>query len=132
MNPAKAGRGNRTSKKSAQQAAIDLVHMVSNASSKDSAIQSRAFDAGTAVLGAWSSNIVASNDKPIVVLDRSLNTLAQINSAGKQSMLAAVSATITQDGKVTLREAELLRAVCAALSCPLPPLVTDISAISGN
>ena len=81
MNPAKAGRGNRTSKKSAQQAAIDLVHMVSNASSKDSAIQSRAFDAGTAVLGAWSSNIVASNDKPIVVLDRSLNTLAQINSA---------------------------------------------------
>jgi hypothetical protein len=48
--------------------------------------------------------------------------LRQINSTGKKSLLQAVSNTITHDGQLTLSEAELLRAICASLDCPLPPL----------
>jgi hypothetical protein len=32
--------------------------------------------------------------------------------------------TIDHDHKVTVGEAELLRAVCGCLHCPLPPLLT--------
>ena len=53
----------------------------------------------------------------------SLDALRQMNSAGRKSMLQAVSNTITHDGKLTLREAELLRAICASLDCPLPPIL---------
>jgi hypothetical protein len=31
--------------------------------------------------------------------------------------------TVTHDRKLTIGEAELFRAVCATLHCPLPPLV---------
>jgi len=32
---------------------------------------------------------------------------------------------MSHDGKVTMSEAELLRAVCNILHCPLPPFVLD-------
>ena len=37
--------------------------------------------------------------------------------------MQALVRVISADGLVTLAEAELLRAVCAALHCPLPPLL---------
>jgi hypothetical protein len=39
-------------------------------------------------------------------------------------MLDAVVACIAADGKMTIEENELLRAVAAALACPLPPVPT--------
>ena len=35
----------------------------------------------------------------------------------------ALGRTVAHDGKVTVLEAEILRAVCAAVHCPLPPLL---------
>ncbi len=41
----------------------------------------------------------------------------------KERLVRAASAAIAADQRVTLQEAELLRAVCEALECPLPPFV---------
>ena len=52
-----------------------------------------------------------------------LSLLIALLTAGRKSMLQAVSNAITHDGKLTTTEAELLRAICASLDCPLPPIL---------
>jgi recombinational DNA repair ATPase RecF len=59
----------------------------------------------------------------ISVLDHSLDVLLGLNSKGKESLLRAISATAGHDGKLTVTEAELIRAVCATLDYPLPPIL---------
>jgi Zn-dependent protease with chaperone function len=54
--------------------------------------------------------------------DAALGQLAQAAPAVKRQVLDAVVATIAADGKMTIEENELLRAVASALSCPLPPV----------
>lgn len=56
-------------------------------------------------------------------LDRALSRLDQLAPAGKEQLIEALLKTVTHDEQLTIGEAELLRAVCAALHCPLPPLV---------
>ena len=58
-----------------------------------------------------------------VELDQCLDILQQINIAGRASLLQAVIAAVSQDGQLTVAEAELLRAVCATLELPLPPIL---------
>ncbi|MFZ2406070.1 MAG: M48 family metallopeptidase [Methylobacter sp.] len=54
-----------------------------------------------------------------------LNELDGLRMADKQALVSALVLTIAHDGKVTAQEAELLRAICATLHCPLPPFVFD-------
>jgi len=56
-------------------------------------------------------------------LDRALLCLDGLPPQEKSRVLAALAATIVHDGRVSVAEGELLRAVCAVLHCPLPPLV---------
>lgn len=56
-------------------------------------------------------------------LDRALPRLDRLAPAGKELVVRALTRAIATDGKVSLAEAELLRTVCAALHCPLPPML---------
>jgi hypothetical protein len=56
-------------------------------------------------------------------LDRALAALESLKPRLKERLLEAAAACVAQDGQVTVAEAELLRAVGAALDCPLPPLL---------
>ncbi len=51
-----------------------------------------------------------------------LQTLRQSVPAIKQRIVVAVAACILANDHVTVREAELLRAICDTLDSPLPPL----------
>jgi len=85
----------------------------------------KAFKAGVAEFGKWASD-ASYEDKKLestAVLDRSLDILGKMNSAGSKSLLQALAKTVGHDGKVTAAEAELLRAICASLNCPLPPIL---------
>jgi hypothetical protein len=42
--------------------------------------------------------------------------------AGKELLVQALVLTISHDLRMTVAESELLRAICAAVHCPLPPL----------
>jgi Zn-dependent protease with chaperone function len=53
-------------------------------------------------------------------LDRALKCLDRLPPAGKEQLIEALVRTISHDGKLTVDETELLRAICAAIHCPLP------------
>ncbi len=55
--------------------------------------------------------------------DAALAQLAQSSPNVKRDVIAAVTACIAADGRVTLEENELLRATAAVLACPVPPSV---------
>ncbi|MCK9394292.1 MAG: M48 family metallopeptidase [Methylobacter sp.] len=57
--------------------------------------------------------------------DTALDQLDGLQMPDKQALVSALVLTIFHDGKVTTDEAELLRAICATLHCPLPPFVFD-------
>jgi len=56
-------------------------------------------------------------------LDRALKSLDRLLPAAKEQLVEALVRTISHDQKLTIDEAELLRAICASVHCPLPPLV---------
>jgi Zn-dependent protease with chaperone function len=58
-------------------------------------------------------------------LDRALSRLDQLAPIMKEQLVEALVKTVSHDQKLTLGEAELLRAVCATVHCPLPPLVAS-------
>ena len=60
-----------------------------------------------------------------VALDRALPRLDALAPAGKELVVRALTRAIGADGVVSVAEAELLRTVCAALHCPLPPLLQE-------
>ncbi|MCC6563233.1 MAG: M48 family metallopeptidase [Xanthomonadales bacterium] len=53
-----------------------------------------------------------------------LSALDQLDSAGKQLLIEAMVASISHDGRITVAESELLRVACAAIHCPLPPMLS--------
>jgi Zn-dependent protease with chaperone function len=55
-------------------------------------------------------------------LDRALNELDTAGMSFKRRFLTACAACIGADGRVTLEEGELLRAIADSLGCPVPPL----------
>jgi Zn-dependent protease with chaperone function len=61
-------------------------------------------------------------------LDVALTHLDRMVPAGKEQLIEALVRTVAHDQQLTIAEAELLRAVCAAVHCPLPPLVAEKSA----
>jgi Zn-dependent protease with chaperone function len=58
-------------------------------------------------------------------LDTALGKLDDLQPAAKEQLVEALVKTIAHDLKLTIAEAELLRTVCAAVHCPLPPLLAD-------
>jgi Zn-dependent protease with chaperone function len=62
-------------------------------------------------------------------MDTSLDRLDRLPPVAKEELVKALTTCIAHDGKVTVGEAEMLRAVCAILHCPLPPMLLDESAV---
>jgi hypothetical protein len=52
----------------------------------------------------------------------------------RAEVLGACVAAVASDGKVTIPEGELLRAVSESLGCPMPPLLPgqDVAASDGD
>jgi Zn-dependent protease with chaperone function len=124
--PAAAARRNRVSKAAARQAAIDLLRIVADQGGPDTDAADKAFRAGMRIFGDWASGSRAdiSAGDTVSHLRDALDILEKLNGAGRQSLVEAVTRTIAHDGRLVLREAELLRAICASLECPLPPILS--------
>jgi len=119
--------GNRVSKDVARQAAVNLIRLVADRGHTDAEEKQHAFDAGVALFGGWAGqhDDTPGGSSTVEVLEQSLAALRRMNSAGRQSLIRAVSKTIAYDGQLTLAEAELLRTICATLDCPMPPILAD-------
>ena len=59
----------------------------------------------------------------VLALDAVWEPLDALDPLAKQAMVEAVTAAVSHDGRVSVAEAELLRTICGALHCPLPPML---------
>ena len=87
----------------------------------------RAYEAGMHLLYPRVRPAFSLPAQWVAALDLALSRLDQLAPAGKEQLVEAMLKTVTHDEQLTLGESELFRAVCAALHCPLPPLVIDPS-----
>jgi hypothetical protein len=129
-DPSGRHQGNRAGKKEIRQAAVDLLMTVAHHGHETHNKRVSAFQAGIAEFGKWASDTDFDDKKleSIPSLDRGLNVLKRMNSAGTKSLLQALAKTVSHDGKMTTAEAELFRAICASLDCPLPPILGQATA----
>ena len=115
----------RSRRRELQQAAINLLRILADYGHDNDSAREAAFKAGLLTLGPWAQEhvITAASESSVSVLDHSLDVLLGLNSKGQESLLRAISATASADGKLSIEEAELVRAVCATLDYPLPPML---------
>ena len=85
----------------------------------------RAFDTGMRgyIGGDHIHRLPPREECSLAEFDAALQTLNQSVPAIKRRIVVACAACILANQQVTVREAELLRAICDTLDCPLPPLV---------
>jgi hypothetical protein len=141
-DPGHSASGRGVSKREAREAALQLIRIVADKGHDDPGLRDAAWRAGTAELGGWASGTdthAPTGDGAVMEMDRSLDVLRRINSAGRERLVQALSVTIGHDNRMTVIEGELMRAVCASLDCPLPPLLTanrlapaELGSISGR
>ncbi len=115
----------RSRRQDLQSAATELLRILADHGHDSDQERSAAFAAGIATLGPWAHGAKYESDRECSVarLNNSLDVLLGLNSKGQESLLRAVSATAAHDGQISVAEAELIRAVCATLNYPLPPIL---------
>jgi hypothetical protein len=113
-----------------RQAAAGLVRILAEQGNTSPEAVDHAYRAGLAELGDWARDFVPepTPGSTVAALDASLDTLAGLGARSQQRLVAAISRCIAHDGRLSLREAELLRAICATLNCPLPPVLAATAA----
>ena len=82
-----------------------------------------AFELGWGALGLPRQRLLPIDQIGFAQLDAALSDLDRARPAAKRKLLDAAATCIGSDLKVTVNEAELLRAFASSLSCPMPPLV---------
>ncbi len=65
----------------------------------------------------------AQTDGWMVRLDAALGRLQALSPRGKKVLVDGLMQTAIHDGRLSMAGSELLRAICAIIGCPLPPLV---------
>jgi hypothetical protein len=88
-----------------------------------------AFNKGMAALGVAGGVLRSPSELNIVAVEGALNELNLLAPLKKPFFIKACVATVMADDKLTLAEAELLRAICAALDSPLPPILETTEAV---
>jgi Zn-dependent protease with chaperone function len=99
-----------------------LFSVLATQGSTDEQSASRAYDAGMGRLlpGIRPPMLRLAHWPP--KLDAALSRLDRLQPAVKERLVEALVTAISHDGRMTVPESELLRAICAVLHCPLPPL----------
>jgi len=82
-----------------------------------------AFEKGMAALGVPGGVLRSPSELNIGTVESALNELNLLAPLKKPLFIKACVATAMADDKLTLAEGELLRAICAALDSPLPPIL---------
>lgn len=101
-----------------------LLSMLAHVSSKDTQEVQHAFDQAVKELQIAELVLIEKQKLTLGDVDTALEKLNQLKPLQKPQLLKALSQCVMADGKVSLREAELLRAVAAALDCPIPPIIS--------
>jgi Zn-dependent protease with chaperone function len=101
-----------------------VLSALARASVSDPRFAARAFASGAGQLKLIESRLRFVDEAACSFesLDAALDKLAAASLPIKQRTLMAAAHVVSADGQVLITEAELLRAIAAALDCPMPPL----------
>jgi Zn-dependent protease with chaperone function len=83
----------------------------------------QAYESGIGMLLPMHRPAYSIIDEWVGPFDQALEQLCRLRVAAKQLLIEALVRTIAHDEMLAPAEAELLRAICAVLECPLPPLL---------
>jgi Zn-dependent protease with chaperone function len=100
----------------------DVFSIVARYGSDDTADAQRAYLLGMHEVLPDAIPLYAPPSEWMLAMDRALPKLNLLTPAGKELVVRGLAAAISADGVITVAEAELLRTICAALHCPLPPI----------
>ena len=103
--------------------AATLLAVVAQAGHDDPAQAQRAYLAGLQRVLPNALIAYAPPARGVLALDDALAALDALDPLAKQALVEGIVASIAFDGSVCVAEAELLRTLCAALHCPLPPML---------
>lgn len=99
-----------------------VLSAVARAASRDPGFAPQAFAAGLPHLQLIQDRLRFRAESDFVALDAALDKLALASLPIKQRTLTAAAHVVNADGRVLVEEIELLRAIAAALDCPMPPV----------
>ncbi len=89
-----------------------------------------AFDKGMAALGVSGGVLRAPSELNVAAVESALNELKLLAPLKKPALIKACVAVVMADDKLTVAEGELMRAICAALDTPLPPILETAETIA--
>lgn len=104
---------------------VTLLSVLAAQGHSDAAQARRAFMAGLQRVLPKSSMPFDPPENWVPVLDTALRLLDRLRPAGKAMLVEAMVAVLSADERITIAEAELLRAICSALHLPLPPVLAQ-------
>ncbi len=93
---------------------------------RDATQARKSYEAGLAPLLPRHRPGYGTIDDWVPVFDRALDRLCDLQPAAKQLLVESLVRTIAHDAMLAPAEAELLRAICAVLECPLPPVLPAV------
>lgn len=99
-----------------------VVSVLAWSGASDVAAADRAWRAAAAVDPSIGPGPLEPAKCTLDALDRALRALATAGPRMRRSMVDACVAAVTADGRTTVEEAELLRAACASVGVPMPPI----------
>jgi hypothetical protein len=100
-----------------------VLSLLAHAGTGDGAGARTAFERGTAALGLTAPALAPPGEIDFARVGAAFERLRRLAPFVKRLFLEACVATVSADGTLALAEAELLRAIAAALDCPVPPLL---------
>jgi Zn-dependent protease with chaperone function len=101
-----------------------VLSALARAATNETAFAERSFAAGASQLKLIEPHLrfAPESESSLASLDTALDKLAAATPVIKQRTLIAAAQVVTADGQLLITEAELLRAIAAALDCPMPPM----------
>ena len=102
-----------------------LLSVMAQIDKQNNLTSQQAFDAAKQHLGNIDISLVAEEDINFSKLEGALDGLSNLVPLDKSDVLKACAACLTADKQVTVKEAELYRAISEVLDCPAPLLIID-------
>lgn len=103
---------------------FELLSILAWQGNKETSVVQEAFQKALQALGAKQSfSILAQEKCDLSCLERAIHRLSEASFPIKKAILKACLVCISSDNRITLAEAELLRAIANHLDCPVPPIL---------
>ena len=123
LDPSRYARFGRRKPGNVRNEFATLLAVVAQAGHEDRASAQHAYLAGLQRVLPRDHLPYAPPRNGVLALDAVWEPLDALDPLAKQAMVEAVTAAVSHDGRVSVAEAELLRTICGALHCPLPPML---------